>query len=420
MKRVFLFAIISIFIFPFVLRAEEIPLTLDQAVSFALRDNRDILLKEEDVKKAKLKIAEAEAGLFPTLNFTGSWTETRGYYAKDLAQATTQATLKQYLYKGGETVNTIKYNGYKFEVSQAILDKTKLDTLLSVEKAFYTLLLAKELTRLNQAIVENTQEHRDFIKERYKSGQAPESEVLQLESSLSTVQQAYEASVNQVESSQVLLANLLYLDKDVKINPAAEFIYEPKEVAFDGAFLKAMQARPEIKQYEAQSRADKANIEIAKADNRPQIYASWDYYSRSHTAATTTRGWNDYNVVGLTFSWPIFDGWATKAKVEQAIVDLKSTQLLKEKTINDVALELKDAYISLKNAIAKIDSVEAEARVYQDNLLSVKEKSEKGIASFLDLDDANLKYDISAFNKKQVIYDYLLAKASFEKAQGGL
>ena len=419
MKKSGLLLILILF-FPAVLRAEEVSLTLQEAVSFALRDNRDILLKEEEVKKAKLKIAEAEAGLFPTLNFTGSWTETRGYYAKDLAQATTQTTLKQYLYKGGKTINTIKYNGYKFEVNQAILDKTKLDTLLSVEEAFYTLLLTKELTRLNQAIVENTKEHLNFIKERYKSGQAPESEVLQLRSCLSTVQQAYEASVNQVESSQVLLANLLYLDKDVKINPAAEFIYEPKEVAFDKAFLKAMQARPEIKQYEAQAKADKANIEITKADNRPQIYASWDYYTRSHASATTTKNWNDYNVVGLTFSWPIFDGWATKAKVEQAIVDLKSTQLLKEKTVSDIALELKNAYVSLKDAIAKINSTEADVRVYQDNLLSVKEKSEKGIASFLDLDDANLKYDISAFNKKQAIYDYLLAKASFDKAQGGI
>lgn len=419
MKRLGLFLIAFILMSPYLAVAEEISLTLEEAVSFALRDNWDILLVTEEVKKAKLKIAEAEAGLFPTLNFTGSWTQTRGYYAKDLSQATTQATLKQYLYKGGKTINTIKYNGYKFEVSQAILDKTKLDTLLSVEEAFYTLLLSKELTRLNQDIFENTKEHLNFIKERYKNGQASESEVLQLRFCLSTVQQAYEASVNQVESSQVLLANLLYLDKDVKINPEGEFIYEPKEVAFDEAFLKAMRARPEIRQYEAQTKADKANIEITKADNRPQIYAAWDYYARSHASATATKNWNDYNVVGLTFSWPIFDGWATKAKVEQAIVELKSTQLLKEKTVSDIALELKNAYVSLKNAIAKIDSLEADVRVYQDNLSSVKEKSEKGIASFLDLDDANLKYNISAFNKKQAIYDYLLAKASFDKTAGG-
>jgi hypothetical protein len=35
------------------------------------------------------------------------------------------------------------------------------------------------------------------------------------------------------------------------------------------------------------------------------------------------------------------------------------------------------------------------------------------------MNDANLKYEISAFNRKQAIYDYILAKASFDKATGG-
>jgi len=138
-----------------------------------------------------------------------------------------------------------------------------------------------------------------------------------------------------MESSQVLLRNLLYLDDSVQIKPELKFSYESKEVAFDEAFLKALKTRPEIRQYEAQTQADKKAIEIAKAESRPNIYASWDYYSRSTTSLTfsPTKGWQDYNAIGLTFSWPIFDGWETKHKVEQAIVDLKETQLLKEKVV---------------------------------------------------------------------------------------
>jgi hypothetical protein len=47
--------------------AEEITLTFSEAVAIGLRDNRSILLKAQDVEKAKLKIAEAEGGLFPSL-----------------------------------------------------------------------------------------------------------------------------------------------------------------------------------------------------------------------------------------------------------------------------------------------------------------------------------------------------------------
>lgn len=395
-------------------------MTLDEAVSIALRDNRDVLLKAEEVKKAKAKIAEAEASLFPTLNFTGSWTDNRGLYAKDLSQSTTQTTLKQYLYKGGEIINTIKQKEDNFEVTKSLLDKTKLEVVLNVKKAFHTLLLANELANLNKGILENTQEHLKAIQARFEFGQASESDVLKIKESQAAVEEAYESSINQMESSLALLRNLLYLDEAVKIKPAGEFNYEPKELAYDEAFLKAMKTRPEIRQYEAQEKVDKRAIEIAKADNRPSIYASWDYYSRSHTSATTTRGWNDYNVIGLTFSWPIFDGWATKAKVEQAIVDLKETQLTKEKTTKDIALELRSAYLDLKNALAEIKTMQAQVNLYKDTLSVTEEKYKAGIVSSLDLNDVSLGYAVSRFNQKEAIYDYVLAKAKFDKATGGL
>ncbi len=422
MKRFFLFLIISVFIPYTAVKAEEIPLTLDEAITIALRDNRDVLLKAEEVKKAKEKIAEAKAGLLPTLSFTGGWTDTRGYYDKDIGQTTTQTTLKQYLYKGGKTINTIEQNKYKFGVSEALLDKTKLETVLNVKKAFYTLLLASEFANLNKNIADNTKAHLDVIEARYLTGQASESDILKIKQSLSAVIEASDASLNQVEASRTLLRDLLYLDEKVKIKSASQFVYEPKAVAYDEGFLQAMKNRPEIRQYEAQEKADKKAIEITKADNRPNIYASWDYYSRSHAVATTvnTKNWNDYNIIGLTFSWPIFDGWATKAKVEQAITDLKETQLTKEKVIKDIALELKNAYLDLKNAIAKMQSTQAQINLYKDTLLVIKDKYNAGIASSLDLNDASLGYEVSLFNQKQAIYDYVLAKSRFDKATGGI
>jgi outer membrane protein TolC len=129
--------------------------------------------------------------------------------------------------------------------------------------------------------------------------------------------------------------------------------------------------------------------------------------------------WSDHNIIGIGFSWPIFDGWATKARVEQAIVDLKQTQLLKEKSVKDIALELKDAYLGLKNALAKIKSAQKELDLYKDTVSVYKAKYKAGTASLLDLHDAVLGYEVSLFNQKQAIYDYLVARTNFDKATGG-
>ncbi len=215
--------------------------------------------------------------------------------------------------------------------------------------------------------------------------------------------------------------NLLSLDKNLTVVPVTEFKYQPKDIAFDQGFLKAMQARPEIKQLEAQLKADKSAIEVAKAESRPNIYASWDYYGRSHSVTTTvnTRNWNDYNVFGVAVSWPIFDGWQTKAKVQQAIVDLKQTQIGKAKLIQDIALEVKNAYLSLKNSVDQIKASQADNLFYKNNLQTAQEKYAQGLVSLLDNDDAQLKYMISVFNQQQALYDYIIAKFNFDMATGG-
>lgn len=422
MKRMLFCLGLSVFLLNPSLRAEEAVLTLEEAIAIALRSNRDVLLKAEDVNKAKEKIKEARAGLWPTLNFSANWQDTRGLYNKDVSSVKTQASFQQPLYKGGKTISTIKYNEYGKTAAESLLDKAKLETVLNVQKAFYTFLLAQEFNDLNKGILDNAKAHLESLKARYQSGQASESEILNITNSLKTIEEAFQASLSQEESSLSLLKNLLYLEENVRIRPEGEFVYDQQELVYEEGFLRAIERRPEVRQFEAQEKQAEKSIEMAKAGNRPSVYASWDYYtsSVSQLGLSSTKAPNDHNIVGLTFSWPLFDGWATKAKVEQAIVDLKEAKLNKQKLAKDIALELKEAYLSLKNAIAGIKAAESDLAFYEDNLSVIKQKYGEGAASLLDLEDAGLSYDISLFNQKQAVYDYTIAKFTFDKATGGL
>jgi len=240
-----------------------------------------------------------------------------------------------------------------------------------------------------------------------------------MRSSLAGVAQSYELSVSQVDSARALLNNLLFLAQETIIKAVGEFVYEPKEIAYDEAFLKALSSRPEIRQAEAEKNAAEKKIGVAKSLGRPQVSAGWDYYSNSHQAAGTAKNWNDYNIIGINVSWPIFDGKLAQSKVEQAIIGLKEAQLLKEKTEKDIILELKNAYLSLKEASGNIKLAVEQIKVYKDTLSVIEEKYKAGIASELDSRDAQLSYAVALFSQIQSYYDYAIAKAEFEKATGG-
>ena len=420
MSNKILFIAAFILAIPLFCKAEEISLTLDEAVTLALRDNRAVLLKVEDVKKAKYGINEAQAALYPTLNATGAWFYNRGLFNKDVGVYTAIVGVRQILYTGGKVVNALKVSEYAYESAQAVLDQTKQDTVYMVKASYYTLLLSRHLAALNKTMLENTQEHARFIQARYGSGQASASETLNMKSALSSMQQAYDSARGQAETAQEVLRNLLYLDTGVMIAPSTQFKYEQQELAYDKAFIKAMQARPEIRQVEAQRKIFSHSLEAAKAGNRPTISAAWDYFYRSSALTDASHNPNDYNAVGIIVSWPVFDGWLTKSKVAKAIVDVKQGELTREKLLKDIVLDVKTAYVALSDAIEKMKSIEDQVFVYKDTVQVMQKKFNDGIASSLDVHDAMLAYDISIFNQTQALYDYLTAKAAFDKATGGV
>ena len=151
--------------------ADQLPaplkLTLDEAVSLALRDNRDLRLKSEDVQKAKYRIAEAQSALFPSVTASGSWSQTRGLYDKDVSMYTGQAGVRQLLYKGGQVINAVKVGEHLYAASQAARDQARSEVIAAVKKAFYATLLAREFSVLNQAILGNTEEHAQALRQRY-------------------------------------------------------------------------------------------------------------------------------------------------------------------------------------------------------------------------------------------------------------
>ncbi|MEM7816656.1 MAG: TolC family protein [Candidatus Aenigmatarchaeota archaeon] len=419
-RKIFIFLVL--FLISSTIRAQEFNLTLDEIVLLALRDNPEILLKNKELEKAKQKIIEAKRELLPDLTLNFNLNKTRGLYQKDITQNSTNLNLRQIIFSGGRIINTIRLTQKGFEITEAILDKTKQEVVFNTIKVFYGLILAKDLVRLNKRVLENTKEHFKVLKKRYKNGEVSELEIKKIEEALERAKQVYKASLNQLDSYENFLKNLLHLDLEIKIKPKGEINYEPKELIFDKAYILALSRRPEIRQYEAQIEQLKASKEVIKAQNRPNIYAVWDYYMRSHSSGIggISKNQNDYNVIGLAVSWPIFDGFQSKARLEEILTEIKEAQIAKDKVIRDIALELKNAYLELKNALNRIETVEKDFLFYRENLRSIKEKYSQGIVSHLELLDAQLQYKIANFNKKQAIYEYNIAKLNFEKAQGGL
>lgn len=417
------FSFLFLFLFSVnIVLAKEVSLDINEAIALALRDNPVILLKAEDIEKAKAKIKESLSEALPKVSLTSTLSKTNNYYPnKDITSDSLSLSFKQIIYTGGRIVNTIKYTEYGLDIAKIILDEAKLDIVANTKKAFYSLLLAREFVNLNYKILKNIEAHYNSFKIKYNYGEISKTDLLKLKQSLVLARSQYEESLNQLNSFEELLKNLLFLDSDIKIIPEGKLYYKPREISYKEAFLEALKLRPEIKRIDAELKAQEKSIEIVKSQNRPTIYASWDYFNRSHTTSLggLSKNRNDYNVISLVFSWPIFDGWQTKARLDEALSDLRKSKITKEKTKKDIEYELKDSYFKLKTSIYKMRASLLDTNVYFENLKTINEKYLNGEVSYLDKFDNKLKYLISRFNYISSIYEYLIAEVNFDRAIGG-
>ncbi len=401
---------------------EGVRLSLEDALALALRQNPGVRLSLEEVTRSRAALAEARSALLPSLKSTASFTDTRALYAKDVRSLKADVGLSQVLFAGGRIVKTIALAREGVVIAEAQLEGARLESALLTRKAFFTGLLAQKLQTLNAHILENTAAHVSLERARYDAGESSHSDVLRIERSLAAVRAACESSRNQERAAQAALQTVLGLQPQVIVVADGQMTYEEKELAFDEALLEALRSRPEIRQFEAQEKQAAASVVVAKAATRPQITAAWDYYSSSTpvTATSSARAWHDYQVAGITVSWPLFDGWAAKNKVDQALAGLSQSKLLRQKAALDIALEVQTAFLQLRNAIAGIRAAEAEAVLYGDAVAVSAQKYKSGEVSALADDDARLRYEVAQYNRDQALYEYAVAKAAFEKATGGI
>jgi outer membrane protein TolC len=159
-------------------------------------------------------------------------------------------------------------------------------------------------------------------------------------------------------------------------------------------------------------------IEYAKAGWLPQISATANYSFQSDSINVLILPRQSMWNIGVQASVAFFDGFATKAKVDEARAQYNQARLAKDDVIDQVTVDIKQACLNLREAKTVIDSqkdciVEAEEALRLANVRFVN-----GVGINLDVLDAQTSLAQVEQNLAQGIYDYLMAKSQLYRIMG--
>jgi len=200
---------------------------------------------------------------------------------------------------------------------------------------------------------------------------------------------------------------------------AAPFTVAPDALSginVDQSLATALVRRPEILAAEVNVRVAQTGMKLAHAGLEPtlSLTASGNYFPtasfqtpRQRTAAVTA-----------TVSVPLYDGGATRDRVEEARLRMENARTSLEATRSDVTLDVRQTYLNLVTAASQIDAANTalQQAIAARQLAQIRYQGQVG--TYLEVTDAQAALVQAENSQVNAVYDYLIARAQFQNALG--
>ncbi|MCP4683949.1 MAG: TolC family protein, partial [bacterium] len=256
----------------------------------------------------------------------------------------------------------------------------------------------------------------DVIEKKYAQGMVSEYELLRARVEQSNLRPQILRAESELRLSEKRLQSFLGIDLDEQLIVLEEVDDTSLVLLPPLADLTttALAERAEMRQADYFSNITHKAIRVARADYYPSLAAVMDYsWSAQSDAMTLTENQSRSWTAGLNLSIPIFKGGQTRGAVTQAVADHSQARLARLQTVDDIKLEVEEAYDRILQAKEALD--------IQGNTIA---QAEKG------MDIANLRYEsgigtqLEVLSAEAALRDArrILAEAlfSFQQAKAGL
>lgn len=436
-KKIFILCTIFLTNLSFSQNGEIIVLTLHDAITKALEKNWDIQISKQEIKKSEEQIDEAYSNAFPKIDFTGRYT--RNYLlpvlflppnpifgntqtlAMELGSKNSyDATFSLFQVIYSQKVNTaIQIADEYSEFVKVGTKGTRNEVILNVKKAFYNVLLMRELVKVSKQGYEVAKANYENVSALYKQGIASEYDFLRSEVQLANTQPLLIQTENNLELASNFLKNLLALDLDAKVEVKGVFQFEDMPDAFlNEISADAITNNPFIKQLDLNSSLLEKNLTIEKSEYYPTLalFSQFSYQTQDNSFKFKDYNWAKSFLVGIQLSYPIFDGFKRGARIEQVKIEKDKVDLTRRKIEEGLKIQVLQSRMKMQEAKKRIDAQQKNLEHAEKTLKIAQTRYKSGVGTQLELIDTQAALTFARTNYAQAIYDYQIAKSEWEFA----
>jgi outer membrane protein len=444
MKRRFLTtALIVLTAFIGVLRAQEqetLTLSLREAQEHALTNNKMMISSRFDAEASKAAVWETISNALPQISASGSFTDNLKLMTTLLpgeffgmpgekipvtfgsqfnTSVSIQANLLLFnapLYIGIQTTKLAN------KLSEKNLVKTELDTKESVATTYFLILVSERSLEILDQNIKNLQETLKATKAMFAVGTAEQTDVDQMASNLNMVENSKSSLLRTIEVNYNLMRFQLGLSPMTGIVLSQDLHTLTEEINVEALLSHEFDLRNNIdySMMTDQERMSELMLKTSQASVLPSLAGFYNYGSNGMGDKIGDQRWFQNSMIGLQLNVPIFASGQRHSQIRRARINLDKAVNTREMVEEQLLLQEKQLRYNLVNAnqqyISQKDNVEVSRRVYT----STENKFRQGMASSLDLTQANSLYLQAENNYVSALMNLMQTKIALDKLLNNL
>ena len=432
-------------------RTDTLRLSVEEAVVRALRasDEAQLALAQIEVADAQVTVARA-AGL-PQLRLNTTYSRAfKNARATAVGQVFNQPNtynvnlnLSQTVFQGGRITAASRAASAVREASRLDAQEVRATVALDVQRAYLAALVTERVGAIQEENLSLASARVTQVQQLQTAGRVARYDLLRARVERANI----EPLVIQARSEQELA--LLELKRVLNIPPEQPIaLTSTLDAAATTAMLASLEDttaapnRASVRAAELEVRAREQGVRIARADLWPSVsFAFVNGYQAfpppgqgfptefgraspafcpepNSTRSCQNGGWFEDRSLALTLSWPVFDGFRTRANVDLARAQQRLAEVQLQQAREAVTIEVARARAELRRVRALFQAQQQNAVEAREAFQLASLRFERGLSTQLEVSDAQFALLTAQTNQARTTYDLYLAGAELARALG--
>ena len=339
----------------------------------------------EPAKEFIQSVIPGEEFITSILNQAGKYTLSFPLLQQNLTSI--DATISWPVFTGGKRMYATRIGNRMVDMAQVGQAETRALLQTELVETYYALQLANKILEVKEQTYQSLQQHYDHALKLEANGLITKAERLFAEVNRQEAKREWEAARNERDVSHRALCSLLDIQKEVDILPISPlFVTEnlPDSLYFKSLIPSSNYAMNRIRLEES---IVENRLRISKSAYFPSIALLGKQTLYAHNVP---RNLMPRTLIGIGFTWNLFDGLNREADVRVSRLAQETIALEKEKVKNTLDVMVQKLYSQMKEAQDEASTLHTTIAMSEE-LIRIRRKSfEEGMATSTEVVDAEV------------------------------